>query len=90
MAIDNRSETERSPRRISADQNGAAPNGAARDGQTEDRMARAEEMVDQLAAKVAHFTSILGKQILWLGARLREEAEDMWEEAQSIRRGEKK
>jgi hypothetical protein len=88
MAIDNHTDTDRSASRA-ADQNGAQTNGATPDGQAKDRMARAEEMVDQLAEKVAHYTALFGRQILWLGARLREEAEDIWEEAQSIRRGEK-
>lgn len=89
MAFDNHIEQERPANRVPADHNGAAGNGASRDGQADDRMARAEEIVDQLAEKVAHFTSVFGRQILWLGARLREEAEDIWEEAQSIRRGDK-
>jgi hypothetical protein len=50
---------------------------------------RAEEMVDRVAGKVAHFTAAFGRQLLRLGARVREEAEDMWAEAQSIRRGDK-
>jgi hypothetical protein len=49
-------------------------------------MERAEEMVDRLAEKVAQFTSTLGRQILRLGARAREEAEDIWAEAQDVRR----
>ena len=55
----------------------------------ESEVTRAEEMVDRLAVQVAVFTSILGKKLLWLGAHLREEAEDLWAEAQNIRRGEK-
>jgi hypothetical protein len=50
-------------------------------------MRRAEEMIDRVASQVGQFTSYLGRQILRLGARAREEAEDMWAEAQNIRRG---
>ena len=78
--------------------NGATPAEAIRteqapagtnDGADGSATHRAEEMVDRLAEKVAHFTAAFGRQILRLGARVREEAEDMWAEAQSIRRGEK-
>jgi len=46
---------------------------------------RAEEMVDRLAERVGHWTSVVGRKLLWLGARAREEAEDIWAEAQNIR-----
>src|SRR5262249_37331999 len=52
MESENHIETDRSTKRVPTDHNGAVPNGAARDGQADDRMARAEEMVDQLAEKV--------------------------------------
>jgi len=58
----------------------------AEDGEAS-TMDRAEEMVDHLAQKVAHYTSAFGRALLRLGARAREEAEDIWAEAQNIRRG---
>lgn len=54
-----------------------------------DRMQRAEEMVDRIGEQVGQYVSVLGHQLLRLAARAREEAEDIWEEAQSIRRGRK-
>jgi hypothetical protein len=45
---------------------------------------RAEEMVDRFAERVGHWTSVVGRKLLWLGARAREEAEDIWAEAQNI------
>jgi hypothetical protein len=61
----------------------ASTNGEMRSAQME----RAEELVDQLAERLAKFTSGFGRKILRLGARAREEAEDIWAEAQNIRRG---
>lgn len=52
-------------------------------------MEQAEEMVDHLAQRVAELTSIWGRKLLWLGVRAREEAEDIWAEAQNIRRAAK-
>lgn len=51
------------------------------------QVARAEEIVDRLAERVAHYTSVWGRGLWRIGARVREEAEDVWGEAQSIRRG---
>ena len=53
---------------------------------SEDRMRRAEEWVDQIGARVGEVTAFLGHQLLRLGARVREEAEDIWAEAQDLRR----
>jgi hypothetical protein len=61
--------------------------GAADGAEDRSRMDRAEEMVDRIAERVAQFTSVWGRKLLKLGARAREEAEDMWAEAQNIRRG---
>jgi hypothetical protein len=58
-------------------------NGAGRS-----EMERAEEMVDRFAERVSELTSVWGRKLLRLAARAREEAEDIWAEAQSIRRGE--
>jgi hypothetical protein len=51
-------------------------------------MERAEEIVDRVAERVSQLTSTWGRKLLRLTARVREEAEDIWAEAQSIRRGE--
>jgi hypothetical protein len=48
---------------------------------------RAEEIVDRVAERVSQLTSEWGRKLLRLAARAREEAEDIWAEAQSIRRG---
>lgn len=63
----------------------AATNGF-HEGQKAETMHRAEEMVDRLAANIGEYARCLGHQILRLAARAREEAEDMWAEAESIRR----
>jgi hypothetical protein len=74
--------------------NGAAdPSAAQPDGQETTQaasptMQRAEELVDRLADRVGHYAGILGHKLAWLAARTREEAEDIWAEAQAIRRGE--
>jgi hypothetical protein len=53
----------------------------------DDRIRRAEELVDRIGMRVGEVTSFLGHQLLKLGARVREEAEDIWAEAQNLRRG---
>lgn len=50
---------------------------------------RAEELVDHAAQRVAEFTALLKQKLSIAVARAREEVEDIWAEAQSIRRGEK-
>lgn len=50
---------------------------------------RAEELVDHAAQRVAEFTALLKRKLAHVAARAREEAEDIWAEAQSLRRGEK-
>jgi hypothetical protein len=52
----------------------------------DDRVRRAEELVDRIGVRVGEITASLGHQLLRLGARVREEAEDIWAEAQSLRR----
>lgn len=49
-------------------------------------MQRAEEMVDRLADNIGSYARRIGHQFLRLAARAREEAEDIWAEADSIRR----
>jgi hypothetical protein len=48
---------------------------------------RAEEMVDRLAANAGQFAQKAKRQLSWFFGRVKEEAEDFWAEAQSIRRG---
>jgi len=68
--------------------NGTAACGNSTNGEAHSpQMQRAEELVDQLAARVAEFTSSFGRKVLRLSARAREEADDIWAEAQNIRRG---
>jgi len=50
-------------------------------------MQRAEEMVDRMGEQIGRWATQLGHQVLKLAARAREEAEDIWAEAQNIRRG---
>ena len=46
---------------------------------------KAEEMVDRAGQSISHYTALIGLQIQRAAARVREEAEDMWAEAQNIR-----
>jgi hypothetical protein len=48
-------------------------------------MERAEDMVERLGQRLTHFTALAGFQIQKATARMREEVEDMWAEAQNIR-----
>jgi pyruvate/2-oxoglutarate dehydrogenase complex dihydrolipoamide acyltransferase (E2) component len=47
---------------------------------------RAEELVDRMGESVGRFASLAGLRILKVAALAREEAEDVWAEAQSRRR----
>lgn len=46
---------------------------------------RAEGMVDRAGERVGHLAALLGRRIQVWGGRAREEAEDIWAEAQNIR-----
>ncbi len=46
---------------------------------------RAEELVDRLGESVGQFASLAGLRLLKVAALVREEAEDVWAEAQSVR-----
>lgn len=48
---------------------------------------RAEELVDRIAVQVSGFTANWGRRVVRVLSRVKEEAEDIWGEAQSIRRG---
>ncbi len=50
---------------------------------------RADQMVDEFAKKVATVTGVVAKGLLRFVARVREEASDIWAEAQNIRQGDK-
>jgi predicted Zn-dependent protease len=56
-------------------------------GQTPTPTERAEVLVDRLGERLGHFLSIAGHQLRKTAALAREEAEDIWAEAQNIRRG---
>jgi hypothetical protein len=49
-------------------------------------MERAEKMVDRMAQGIGRATALAGLSLLRISAFAWEEAEDMWAEAQSIRR----
>ena len=71
-----------------ADANGTSEQQASASSADEAReqaMRRAEEMVDRLGEQVGHYVSVFGHSILKWAARAREEAEDIWAEAQAIR-----
>ncbi len=51
---------------------------------------RAEELVDRMGQRLGQVASLLALRLLKAAARVREEAEDVWAEAQSIRRGERR
>jgi len=73
-----------------------SPNGARNGAEGQDlggqpvspALQRAEKLVDHMGERIAHYAAFLGTKIKEFAARLREEAEDIWAEAQSIRRGE--
>jgi hypothetical protein len=48
---------------------------------------RAEALVDCLAERVGQLTSVWGRRIAWAAGRVKEEAQDLWAEVQSIRHG---
>lgn len=75
-----------SPRRAAASETTSEE---ARDWVDPKSMQRAEEMVDRLADNIGSYARWLGHQVLRLAARAREEAEDIWAEADSIRRSRK-
>ena len=47
---------------------------------------RAEELVDRVGESFGHLASLAGLRMLKIAAFVREEAEDVWAEAQSVRR----
>jgi hypothetical protein len=51
----------------------------------QERIRRAEEAVDRMAERLSRWFSTAGREVLRLGERIREEAEDMWAEASEVR-----
>jgi hypothetical protein len=66
-----------------------SPNGTP--GETEQRpaMKRAEALADRLALQVGVVSTVITEGLKRFVARAREEAEDLWAEAQHIRKGTK-
>jgi hypothetical protein len=64
---------------------GHQTNGTAVDEARRKAMERAEELADRLGEQVGHYVSSFGHSVLRWVARAREEAEDIWAEAQAIR-----
>lgn len=48
-------------------------------------MEQADELVGRIEQRIDHFTSLMSLRVQKAAARMREEAEDMWAEAQHIR-----
>ena len=59
--------------------------GAAAEESRSQTMQRAEELADRLGEQVGHYVSSFGRSVLRWAARAREEAEDIWAEAQALR-----
>jgi hypothetical protein len=59
--------------------------GTSADEARREAMQRAEEMVDRLGEQIGHYATDFGHGVLKWFARAREEAEDIWAEAQAIR-----
>ena len=53
--------------------------------ETEKAQAKAEELVEGMTQRLGLFAALAGLQIQKTGARVREEAEDIWAEAKNIR-----
>ena len=49
---------------------------------------RAEQMLDRLGQRVGRYASLTGLRLRRMAAVAREEAEDIWAEAESVRRRE--
>jgi hypothetical protein len=69
-----------------------APPGSEKDPTTDEQegpssLERAEELADQIGARIGFIASVVGRQVIRLAALTREAAEDFWAEAQDIRHG---
>jgi hypothetical protein len=67
----------------------AAGQPAPSDAASETRLDRAEKLADQVGERAAKIVGAVAFGFLRFLARAREEAEDVWAEAQHIRRGDK-
>jgi hypothetical protein len=86
--MQNSSTTGADPKAASAEPSNGMPGHATETAAEEARrkaMERAEEMADRLGEQVGHYVSVLGHGMLKWFARAREEAEDIWAEAQALR-----
>jgi hypothetical protein len=63
--------------------------GAEANGSRQQTIQRAEEMVDRWGEQIGQYAFSLGHGIRRLFSRAREEAEDIWAEAQAIARGQR-
>jgi hypothetical protein len=68
--------------------NGTLASSEAQSNTGEDRMRRAEEMADRIGERIGQYASAAGLGILRFAVRAREELQDIWAEAQHLRRGE--
>ena len=59
--------------------------GTSADEARREAMQRAEEMVDRLGEQIGRYATDFGHTVLKWFARAREEAEDIWAEAQALR-----
>lgn len=53
----------------------------------EARVGRADESMEEIGRRFGRFASLIGDRAIRAAARAREEVEDIWAEAQAIRRG---
>jgi hypothetical protein len=65
---------------------GQQKNGSDADEARRQAMQRAEELADRLGEQIGHYASAFGHSVLKWVARAREEAEDIWAEAQFLRK----
>ena len=79
-------QSHRRTRRAADDEAAAQTNGVHGEAADRETVQRAEEIVDHLGEQIGHYATLLGHGLLRLAARAREEAEDIWAEAQDIRR----
>jgi hypothetical protein len=85
--IPDRTDSNGAPAAAAGDGRSGTP--SAEDVAAEERLRRAEEMVDRMAHRIGEAAGRLGHGLLRLAARAREEAEDIWAEARSLSRGER-
>lgn len=76
--------------RVTADMNDPAETSSTPEAPAPEKAAasnaRAEELMDQFGERLGYFAAMLSRRTRWIVARTCEEAEDIWAEAQNIRR----